>query len=84
MAFVKPDLSEPQRMILGQRKIVCAPAGCSLMGLAKKPLDTASVPEKHNRLDATDTTRQLPTCYCPADFWRASDLLSDCLRRCSW
>mgnify|MGYP003346585401 CR=1 FL=1 len=59
MAFVKPDLSEPQRMILGQRKIVCARGGCSLMGLAKNALDTASVPEKHNRLGATDNTRQL-------------------------
>ena len=29
------------------------------MGLAKNALDTASVPEKHNRLGATDNTRQL-------------------------
>ena len=37
LALVKPNQSESQRMILDQRTIVCAPAGCSLMGLAKTP-----------------------------------------------
>ncbi len=46
------------RGLLDQRKIVCAPAGCSLMGSAKNARDTASVRGK-KRSDANDDTRRL-------------------------
>mgnify|MGYP003334272432 CR=1 FL=1 len=42
-----------------QRKIECAAAGCSLMGLVKKARDAASMPKKCNRSDVNENTRQL-------------------------
>ena len=43
-----------------QRKGMCAPAGGSLMELGKTHRILVPSPEKHNRSDANDNTRQLP------------------------
>ena len=62
----KKNLSESLRVILDQRKILCAPAGCSLMGLAKNALDAASVP---GRILALSRKRQYPSADANGSPW---------------
>ena len=52
--------AETQRVCMDQRKIMCAAAGCSLMGLAKNALDAASVP---GRTQPLRRKRQHPSAY---------------------
>ena len=57
-------LARPPSLKTAQREILCAAAGCSLMGLAKNTRETASVPGKTQPLRRK---RQHPSAYYPWD-----------------